>query len=80
MAGPLGIVKCPPEVLDLGRAVGMAASPATIAFTGTSTENREITGWNKMGVLPGEYDTGREGQGYIAKGEMTMMDHRTLTR
>ena len=23
-------------------------------------ESREIVGWNKMGVLPGEYDTVRE--------------------
>lgn len=30
----LGIMKCPPVVLELGKAVEMAATPATISFTG----------------------------------------------
>lgn len=66
------------EVLDLGRGVGMAMhlSPATVSYKVISMESREIAGWNKMGVLPGEDDKVREGQWYVTKGKMTMTDHR----
>lgn len=52
MPGLLGIIKCPPEVLDLGRAVRMAVClfPATVSDMGTSMESREIGEWNQMGV------------------------------
>lgn len=52
MAGLLGIIKCPPEVLDLGRAVGMVVclSPTIVGCTGTSMESREIGEQNQLGV------------------------------
>lgn len=57
--GLLGIIKCPPEVLGLGRTVGMAMclSPATVSYMGTSMESREMK----------KYGCGVQGNSFLLK-------------